>query len=205
MNLEDVSEPTAAAAYGPRVKARIRRPLPAIVTAAGVVGAYVVLAFLPTLAASLYNWASGRFSGSVFQASGIAGTSLGQEVPQFIAVVIVVFLFFWGATPIHGVLGLAQVIGRSVVTAIVAGLTCGVVVTVQYVGTVNRLAGLEGGAARPTDVLRSVAEAAVQGVGFFAQVLPLVLLGGVILWNWTRAHPLARPVATSDIGGAVRV
>jgi hypothetical protein len=205
MNFEDVSAPVSPPAYGPPAKPRIRRPLPVLVAAIGIVVAYVALALLPSLAASLYSWASGRFSDSVFQAGSIAGLSLSQDVPQFVVIVIIAFLFFWGATPIHGAMGLAQVIGRSIGTAIVAGLACGLVVAVRYVGTVDRLAGVQAGSARPTDVLRAVAEAAVQGVGFFAQVAPLVVLGGVILWNWTRAHPLARSVVTGDPGAPVRV
>ncbi len=190
---EDVSAqpvygPPPAAASTPR--AGIRRPLPALVAALGVVVVYVVLVSLPVLASSVYNWASFRFEGDLGQSISIAWRSIGKEFPQFVAVVVVVFLFFWGIAPIHGTLRIGQVLVRSILAAIATGLVCGIVVIAQYTLTLSELVSAQSGVARPSDLLRSMAEGAVQGVGFFAQIVPLVVVAALILWNWTRGHPV---------------
>jgi len=200
-NYEDVSAPSP---YGPPVpvasapRAGVRRPLPALTAAIGVVVAYVVLVSLPVLASSIYTWASFRFEGDLGQSVSIAWRSIGQEFPQFVTVVVLMFLFSWGIAPIRGALRIGQVLLRSILTAVVTGLACGIVVIAQYAVRLSQLAAAQSGSARPTDLLRSMAEGAVQGVGFFAQLAPLVVVAALILWNWSRNHPVRTTPAARE-------
>ena len=184
---------------------RPRRPIPALVTAVAIVVAYVVLSFLQLFAAVVYNWASSRFEDGF---TGIASSSLsvlGREVPVAVALLVVTFLFFWGALPLYDGLRLGQAVGRGVVAAIVAGLVTGVVVSIQYLAIVRNLSSGVGQALGAGSILRSVAEAADNSVSYFVQTAPLVVLGAVVLWSWTRSHPVTRDtsVVGDDAAGPV--
>jgi hypothetical protein len=186
---------TPASPYGPPPRLPYRRPAPSVVAALGIVVTYFVLAFLQVAVAGLYNWGSSRFQDNFLLIGPNAVFAMQQEIPVLIVVAVVSFLFFWGIAPIHESLRLGQVLGRAVCAALAAGLLSGVALIVVYLGTISNLAAQSSGLLGANDILRSSAEAVVQGASYFVQTSPLVVLGAVILWNWTRTHPLRTAAA----------
>jgi hypothetical protein len=183
----------------------VRRPLAALVAGAGVAAVYMGLAFLQVFTSVLYGWASGHFEDDLGTIAPISFQALGQDVPVVIVVLVVSFLFFWGLFPLHAGLRLGQAVGRGVVAAIVAGLVTGIVVSIQYLVIIRNLSSGEGGVLGAGSILRSLAEAADNSVTYFVQTAPFILLGAVILWNWTRSHPLTPTSQVVDPDAPVRV
>ena len=173
--------------------------------AAAIVVAYLVLSFLQLFAAVVYNWASSRFEDGFAGSAANSLSVLGREVPVAVALLVVTFLFFWGALPLYDGLRLGQAVGRGVVAAIVAGLATGIIVSIQYLAIVRNLSTASGQVLGAGSVLRSLAEAADNSVSYFAQTAPLVVLGAVILWSWTRSHPAARDSHLVDADARVSV
>jgi hypothetical protein len=159
------------------------------VAAVAVVAAYLALSLLQLFASVVYNWASSHFEEGFGRITAGSLSVVGQSVPVAVALVLVSFLFFWGALPLHEGLRLGQAVGRGVMAAIVAGIVTGVVVSVQYLAIVRNLSTGAGQVLGASSVLRSLAEAADNSVSYFVQTAPLILLGALILWNWTRSHP----------------
>jgi hypothetical protein len=166
--------------------------LPSLVSAIAIVVAYLVLNFLQLFGSVAYNWASSHFEVGFGRTAASSLLILGQIVPVAIALLVVSFLFFWGALPLHEGLRLGQALGRGVIAAIVAGVVTGAVVSIQYLAVVRNLSSGAGQVLGAGSVLRSLAEAADNSVSYFVQSAPLILLGAVILWNWTRLHPVTR-------------
>ncbi len=177
----------------------IRRPLPALVAAVGVVVAYLGLAFIQVLASVIYDWASGRFEDDILGLVPSSFIALQQDVPVSIVVLVVTFLMFWGALPIHAGLRLGGAVARGVVAGIAAGVVMGFVVGIQYLVIIRNLSYSAGDSPGAGSILRSLAEAADNSVTSFVQTAPLVLLGALILWNWLGSHPRApRPGSAGD-------
>jgi len=174
--------------------AALRRPIPALIASLAVAVAYLLVGLLEVFASTLYNWASSHFAEGFGESASSSFLVVGQVRPVAIALLIVTFLFFWGALPLHEGLRLGQAIGRGVVTAVVAGLVTGVVVGIQYLAIVRNLSSGAGQVLGAGSV-RSLAEAADSSVSYFVQTAPLVVLGAVILWAWQRSNPANR-VAT---------
>jgi hypothetical protein len=170
--------------------AGLRRPIAALVAGVAIVAAYLVLGFLQVFAAVVYDWASSRFEEGFGRIASSSLPALSQEGPVAVVLLVVSFLFFWGALPLHQGLRFGQAVGRGVVAAIVAGLVTGVVVSIQYLAIVRNLSSGAGQVLGANSVLRSLAEAANNSVSYFVQTAPLIVLASVILWNWTRSHPL---------------
>jgi hypothetical protein len=177
-----------------------RRPVPAIIAAVCVAASYLLLGLLQIAVSVTYDWASSRFQESFGQIFSISFLSLRQELPVVIVVVIVAFLGFWGMLPIHGAIRFGQALARGVLGAAIVGVVVGIVVTIQYLAIVHNLSVTDGTGLGADSVLRSMAEAADNSVTHFVQTAPLVVLGALILWSWTRAHPRASALGTTVRG-----
>jgi hypothetical protein len=175
------------------------------VAALAIVVTYLVLSFLQLFAAVVYNWASSRFEDGFAGSAANSLSVLGREVPVAIALLVVTFLFFWGALPLYDGLRLGQSVGRGVVAAIVAGIATGIIVSIQYLAIVRNLSSGAGQALGAGSILRSLAEAVDNSVSYFVQTAPLVVLAAVILWSWTRSHPLTRDSSDVSADAAVSV
>jgi hypothetical protein len=187
---------TAPPAYGPPTTApawhpatRLRRPLPALVASLGIVGAFLLLAIIELVASAVYNEVSSRFSSGPSQVIATSVFSLRQDVPVLIVVLVVSFLFFWGVAPIHAALRIGQVINRGVWCAVAAGIVMGVVFFVQFLVIVSTPAVSAYGGPSLHDLLRNSAQSGVEAVDYFGQTIAFIVLGGVLLWTWTRTHP----------------
>jgi hypothetical protein len=176
----------------------IRRPLPALIAALAAVAAYLALVALQIFVSVLYDWASGRFEDSLSQVFSASFLTLQQDIPVAIALLVVSFLAFWGILPVHGALRFGQALARGVVAAVIVGVVTGIVVTVQYLAIVRNLSFAAGTGLGADSILRSMAEATDNSATYFAQTAPLVVLGALILWNWTRSHPVGRMSVVTD-------
>jgi len=195
---------TEQAVYGPPAPSvppqpgpGVRRPLPALVTAAAIVGAFLALAIVQVLVASIYNDVSSRFGEDFGSLLVVAARSLGQIVPVMVVVLIVVFLFFWGIAPIHAGLRIGQVIGRSMWCAIAAGVVMSATFFVQFLIILSTPPESQYGPVSLHDLLRNSAQSTSEATDYFVQTVVIVMLGAVLLWNWSRTHP-AKAAAVSD-------
>jgi hypothetical protein len=186
----------AAPRYGP--PSRERRPLPAFVTAAGIVLAFLALQFLMVAVAGVYNWAASRFSETILEILASSATALRGDVVPMAVILVVSFLIFWGIAPIHSALRLGQALGRGIWAAVVSGVITGIALVIQYLAVLNSPPLGAYGTPSQHDILRGAAEASVQGVTSFAQTAAYIVLGAVILWSWMRVHP--RSAASVDAG-----
>ena len=179
--------------YGPPAPAvpaaTRRRPIPAVVTALSVAGAFYLSVLLEVIVGSTYNLVSGHFGEGIGQLALIALQSTDTAVPVVIVLVIVVFLFFWGIAPIHAALRVGQVIARSVLCAIAASVILSVTL---FVRVLVIFAGPQHSGLGPLsfhDLLRNAAQSSAQAADTFAQTAPLIVLGALLVWIWGRAHP----------------
>ncbi|MDQ1544472.1 MAG: hypothetical protein QOK08_2110 [Actinomycetota bacterium] len=186
--------------YGP--PSRDRRPLPAFVTAAGIVVAFLVLQFLMVAVAGVYNWAASRFSEAIVEILASSATALRGDVVPMAVILVVSFLIFWGIAPIHSALRLGQALGRGIWAAVVSGVITGIALVIQYLAVLNGPPLSAYGTPSLHDILRGAAEASVQGVTSFAQTAAYIVLGAVILWSWMRVHPRSASSVDAGLGSS---
>ena len=170
----------------------LRRPgaLPALVTALGVLVALVVLGFLGATFSSLSvlaeNDIDAEFFGQIW-AGQLAG-ALSGPVP----IAIGVFLCFWQIAPIAANLRLAHVVTRSLLAAAAGALllfVLGLAFTLflWFFGMLGVFDG--GGLYDLMPVPASPIGLLFRTLSVLVGVVPLVVLGGVLLWGWLQRHP----------------
>jgi hypothetical protein len=179
---------------------RVRRPVPSLVAALGIVVVYVVLQFVWLAVAALYNWAAGRFAKGIVQELSFTLMSLRPDIVPMIVILTVGFLFFWGVAPIHSALRLGQAIVRGVWAAVVSGIIVGIALVIQSIVELNSPPFSTYGPPSLHSILRGSGEAIVEGASSFAQTAAFIVLGAVILWNWMRVHPRSMPPVEAPVG-----
>ncbi|WP_394768377.1 hypothetical protein [Lacisediminihabitans sp.] len=107
-----------------------------------------------------------------------------------------VLLGFWFIAPVAAELRLAHVVTRSLLAAVAGAILVFLTTSVvEAVAAVQALAE-QGELARLGD---ETARAIGIGLAFGAQALvsatPLVILAGILLWNWVERHPSRHPIA----------
>lgn len=174
----------------------LRRPgvRPALITAAGIFAALIVIGALSSTLGSLGLLVSGYSDGSDFGilwAAQLAGSVTGP-----LPIAIGVFLCFWQIAPIAANLRLAHVVTRSLLAALVGGLVL-FVLTVAYLlllwlftattlfGTGDPLVGSLPG---------PIGMVFFQSLATVVTEVPVVVLGGILLWGWLQRHPRDHPV-----------
>jgi len=100
-----------------------------------------------------------------------------------------VFVSFWILAPIGEELHLRFVVARSVLAgAIGAVIVFLVAIVATLVGSIESGGILSSWSISPyNDFLSSTLQSLNTALGSFVFALPLVILGGVLLWTWTRA------------------
>ena len=187
-----VYRPPVVPGSTPQLAKSARRPIPSLVTTAAIVAAFLLLVLVQVLVASTYSLVTSGL-GSL---ASVAVQVTGQALPVVVVVVIVGFLFFWGVAPIHGGLRIGQVIGRSLVCAITVGVVLAAMFFVQFLILVSSPAQSQLGSPSLHDFLRNATQSTGEAVDYFAQTVALIVLGAVLLWNWSRTHPVKpRPFA----------
>ena len=176
---------------------RRRGAWPALLTALGVAAFLVlqnVLSSLVTLIGlagtpaqtgtdGLYELEQVPFSDYIWQ--GVLTQTLIVSLPLAFGV----FVSFWILAPIGEELHLRFVVARSVLAGAVGTVIVFLVAVVTaLVGSIESGGILSTWSVSPyTDFLSSTLQALNTALGSFVFTLPLVILGGVLLWTWTRA------------------
>ena len=160
--------------------------LAALLTAAGILGALLVLGFLGSLFSSLGiltdpSLPSGVGIGEIWR--GQLVLALGGPVP----IVVGVFFSFWLIAPIAESLRLAHVVTRALLATLVGGALLWLTHLVIWLLTeVSRAFGGDG-----LDAL-SPLQALFSTLGVLVTGLPVIVLGAVFLWGWLQRHPSKR-------------
>lgn len=117
----------------------------------------------------------------------VARQAFAAATSAVLPAAVAAFLFYWGVLPLHPGLRFGAAAGRSVIAAVVA-------VTVGTIGAIVRIAQANLGLIFAGGSLnaKQLEYSAATGIAVTASVLPLLLslvvLGGLILWNWTRRN-----------------
>jgi len=186
-----------------RLTAALRRRglIAALITSAGVFGVLLVQGFLDAALSSSANFGSfglgfGRDAGALW--SSLLQGSLLTSLPFAIGV----FLMLWQVAPIGPDLRFAHVVTRSVLAAAGGVLVVAfVVVLVAFVTAVTSLPAifLGPGAGDIPGAFQNfglqVQQGVFAGLRAFVFELPLVVLGGLLLWGWLQRHPVEHEVA----------
>jgi hypothetical protein len=115
----------------------------------------------------------------------VARQAFAAATSAVLPAAVAAFLFYWGVLPLHPGLRFGAAAGRSAVAALVA-------VIVGTIGAIVRIAQGNLGLifAGGSFSAKQLEYSAATGIALTASVLPLLLslvvLGGLILWNWTR-------------------
>jgi hypothetical protein len=107
-----------------------------------------------------------------------------------------VLLGFWFIAPVAAELRLAHVITRSLLAAVAGAILVFLTTTVvEGVATVQAL--IEQGALSRLgdDTVRTLGVALAIAAQGFVSATPLVILAGILLWNWVERHPSRHPIA----------
>ena len=175
---------------------RRRGALPALLTALGVAAFLVLQNVLSTLVTLLglvgtptQTTVDGLEQLEVLHVSDYIWQGvLTQTLIIALPLAFGVFVSCWILAPIGGELALRFVVARSVLAgAVGAAIVFLVAVLAWFVGSIESGGILSNWYVSPyNDVFSPLLQALTTALGSFVYTLPLVILGGVLLWTWSR-------------------
>jgi hypothetical protein len=160
----------------------LQRPgaLPALLTAAGILGFLLAQGFLVSLFAALNHVGQ---TGSADTVGVLWARQLGQALAGRVPIAFGVFIAFWQIAPIAPVLRLAHVVTRALLAATIGAVLLWLLSFLWFgLLSVTLGGGFFGLGELALGLLFS-------SLSTLVTLIPVVVLGAVLLWGWLQRHP----------------